>query len=99
MKTQSLRLGWLAPLLLLLVGCGSLLFPDRRGQGRGDVDPNVALMDGFLLLFYVFPGVIAFVVDYSTGALYLPPGSDGEGPFFGDDTIFDVKETAPATGQ
>jgi hypothetical protein len=32
-------------------------------------------LDGLGLLLFVVPGVIAFVVDFSTGAIYLPPES------------------------
>lgn len=55
--------------------CGTILYPERRGQTSGKIDVGVALMDGLGLLLFVVPGVIAFVVDFSTGAIYLPPGS------------------------
>ena len=45
--------------------------------------PNVLVMDGFWLLFLIVPGLVAYGVDLSTGAIYLPPGVEkGEGPFF-----------------
>jgi len=53
-------------------GCGSILYPERRGQKAGNIDAGVAVMDGVLLLFFIVPGVIAYVVDFSTGAIYLP---------------------------
>ncbi|HUG91585.1 MAG TPA: hypothetical protein VML55_12160 [Planctomycetaceae bacterium] len=55
------------------VSCGTLLFPERRGQRGGRLDPTVILLDGLLLLLFVVPGVIAFAVDIYTGAIYLPP--------------------------
>ena len=62
-------------LMLLATSCGTLLYPERSGQTRGRIDPAVAIMDGVGLLLFLVPGVIAFIVDFSTGAIYLPPGS------------------------
>jgi len=59
-------------LLFQFSGCGSILYPERRGQKAGNIDAGVAVMDGVLLLFFIVPGVIAYVVDFSTGAIYLP---------------------------
>lgn len=76
------------PLLALaalfpLSGCGTLMFEERHGQDSGEIDPNVVLMDGIGLFFFIIPGLIAYAVDISTGAIYLPPGVErGEGPFF-----------------
>ncbi|MFQ5950169.1 MAG: hypothetical protein ACE5J1_05735 [Nitrospiria bacterium] len=61
---------------LQMSGCGTLLYPERRGQTSGRIDPAVAILDGVGLLFFVVPGLVAFAVDFSTGAIYLPPGSD-----------------------
>jgi hypothetical protein len=53
--------------------CGSLLYPERVGQSRrGPIDPGVAILDGLGLLLFLVPGIIAFAVDFSTGALFLP---------------------------
>lgn len=68
--------------LMLLFGansCGTLLYPERRGQTTGKIDVGVALLDGLGLLLFVVPGVIAFAVDFSTGAIYLPPETDSAG--------------------
>ena len=61
--------------LLLQTGCGTIIYPERRGQSRGDIDPAVIVMDGLLLLLFIIPGVVAFAVDFSTGAIYLPDDS------------------------
>jgi hypothetical protein len=58
---------------LCLASCGTLLYPERRGQPPGRLDPGVAVLDGIGLLVFFVPGVIAFVVDFATGAIYLPP--------------------------
>lgn len=63
-----------AALFTQLTACGSIFFPDRRGQIDGKVDPLVVALDAVGLLFYVIPGLIAFGVDFATGAIYYPPG-------------------------
>ena len=61
-----------ATLLTQLTACGSIFYPDRRGQIDGKIDPAIAVLDAVGLLFYVIPGLIAFAVDFATGAIYLP---------------------------
>ena len=61
-----------ASLLTQLAACGTLFFPDRRGQIEGQVDPLVAGLNAIGILFYVIPGLIAFGIDFATGAIYLP---------------------------
>ncbi len=57
-----------------LAACGTLFYPERRGQISGQIDSGVAILNGIGLLFYLVPGVIAFAVDFATGAIYLPDG-------------------------
>ena len=59
-------------LILQLIGCGTILYPERRGQRSGRIDPGVAILDAVGLLFFIIPGVIAFAVDFGNGAIYLP---------------------------
>jgi hypothetical protein len=55
------------------VGCGTLLHSERCGRPHGGrIDWKVAALDGLGLILFFVPGVIAFVVDFSTGAIYLP---------------------------
>ena len=61
-----------AALLAQLSACGTLLHPERRGQISGRIDPAIAVLDGIGILFFVIPGLIAFAVDFTTGAIYLP---------------------------
>jgi hypothetical protein len=61
-----------AALLSQLAACGTLFYPDRRGQIDGRIDPAIAVFDAIGLLFYIIPGLIAFGVDFATGAIYLP---------------------------
>lgn len=59
-------------LVAQLSACGTLFYPERRGQMTGEIDPAVAVLNGIGLLLYVVPGVVAFAVDFATGAIYLP---------------------------
>lgn len=63
-----------ATLLAQLTGCGTLLYPERRGQLNGQIDPAIAALDAVGILFFVIPGLIAFAIDFGTGAIYLPEG-------------------------
>lgn len=67
-----------ATLLTQLTACGTLFWPDRRGQIDGKIDPVVAVLDAVGILFYVIPGLIAFGVDFATGAIYLPHGTQAQ---------------------
>lgn len=67
-----------AALVVQSAGCGTILYPERRGQrAAGRIDAGVAVLDGVGLLFFIIPGVIAFAVDFSNGAIYLPRGGKG----------------------
>ena len=63
-----------ASLLTQVTACGSIFYPDRRGQIDGKIDPAIAALDAVGLLFYIIPGLIAFAVDFATGAIYFEPG-------------------------
>lgn len=56
-------------------GCGTLLYPERRGQRGGRLDWKVVALNGVGLLFFFIPGVIAFAVDFINGTIYLPDES------------------------
>src|SRR3954447_22013014 len=58
---------------LFLASCGTLLYPERRGQPAGRLDVGVVALDGIGLLVFLVPGIISFAVDFATGAIYLPP--------------------------
>lgn len=53
-------------------GCGTILYPERKGQRAGQIDVGVALLNGIGLLFFIIPGVIAYAVDFNNGTIYLP---------------------------
>jgi hypothetical protein len=60
-----------AALALQVAGCGTILYPERRGTQGGHVDTGVAVMDGLWCLLFIVPGVVAFIVDFSDGAIYV----------------------------
>ncbi len=66
-----------AVLVVQLTGCGTMMYPERRGQRSGRIDAGVAVMDGLLLLLFIIPGVIAYAIDFSNGTIYLPGTSRG----------------------
>ena len=53
------------------LGCGYLLYPDRRGAQSGRIDSATMVMDLLWLLPGLIPGVVALVVDFSSGAIYV----------------------------
>lgn len=57
-----------------LTACGTIFYPERKGQKGGSIDPVVAIADAVGLLFWFIPGVIAFAVDFTTGAIYSSRG-------------------------
>ncbi|WBE24264.1 polyribonucleotide nucleotidyltransferase [Denitrificimonas caeni] len=63
-----------ALLIFELAGCGTIIYPERRGQTGGKIDPAVVIMDGIGLLFWVIPGLVAFAIDFATGAIYTSSG-------------------------
>ncbi len=63
-----------------LTGCGTILHHDRIHKSHSrDIDWKVAALNGLGLAFFFVPGVVAFVVDFYTGAIYLPPKHSGRG--------------------
>ena len=69
---NAVRLSVCAIFTVQLMGCGTLMYPERRGQRGGHLDVGVTVLDAVGLLFFIIPGVIAFCVDFSNGTIYLP---------------------------
>jgi hypothetical protein len=53
------------------VGCGYFLHPERRGTQSGIIDGATMVMDILWLIPGIIPGVIALVVDFSSGGIYV----------------------------
>jgi hypothetical protein len=84
-RRNFVRLGALGS-LSLVAGCGTILHPERRNQpSGGGLDWGVVALDTIGLLLFFIPGVIAFAVDFTTGAIYLPPPGYGDNRAPGDD--------------
>lgn len=77
-KKKSLALLLAGVMTSQLAGCGTVFYPERKGQQGGSIDPVVAIANGVGLLFFIIPGVIAFAIDFSNGAIYLPGGKRAE---------------------
>jgi hypothetical protein len=97
--TVIVKKGWikgLSPFLVAIVlfqmiGCGTLIYPERRGQTGGRIDPGIAILDAAGLLLFIIPGVIAFGVDFTTGAIYLPSKAAKASTATGQDGIVVIK--------
>jgi hypothetical protein len=76
-STKPVALALVAAIALASTSCGTLLYPERRGQPRGVIDSGVLLLDAVGLIFFVVPGLVAFAVDFTTGAIYYPPAPYG----------------------
>src|ERR1039458_9448690 len=86
---NTLRIFICTVLIVQLMGCGTIVYPERKGQKSGKMDAGVAILDGIGVLFFIIPGVIAFAVDFYNGTIYLPSMSSGQ----------DVKTTVQDAGQ
>jgi hypothetical protein len=66
--TQRIAAGVAA--IVLSAGCGYFLHPERRGNRGGGVEAGTLVMDLLWLIPGVVPGVVALIVDFSSGAVY-----------------------------
>lgn len=71
---QTIIITLISSFTLQLAGCGTIFYPERRGQKSGELDAKIVVADAIGLLFFILPGVAAFVIDFATGAIYLPGG-------------------------
>ena len=84
-KLASLLL--VALLVPSFTSCGTLFFSQRQKAAHSErLDPNILILDAVGLIFWIIPGLVAYGVDFYTGAIYLPPDvKKGEGPFIKDE--------------
>ena len=62
----------IAILLIFVTSCGTILKYDNRNEPKtSEIDYGVVFLDALGLFVFVVPGVIAFIVDFSTEAIYL----------------------------
>lgn len=95
---NTLHLSICAVLIFQLVGCGTIMYPERKGQKSGKIDVGVAILDGIGLLFFLVPGIIAFAVDFNNGTIYLPgTAMNSLDPNNIKEVKFDPKHSTPAS--
>lgn len=71
--SNILRWGFAGTTVCGAAGCGTLAHSERCGRPHSNqIDWKIAALDGLGLILFFVPGVVAFVVDFSTGAIYLP---------------------------
>lgn len=90
---STFRIFICAFLIVQLMGCGTILYPERKGQKSGKIDAGVAILDGIGVLCFIIPGVIAYAVDFYNGTIYLP-GTTG-----GRSTEQNIQESVQDAGQ
>jgi len=61
--------------LALLPSCARILHPERVGNRGGAVDVVPLVVDILLFIPGLVPGLIAIVVDFGTGAIYVQNGN------------------------
>jgi hypothetical protein len=76
---RTLLTGLTAASASLLTSCGTLIYPERRsarsdGTMGKEIDFLILGLDAVGLIFFLIPGLIAFAVDFGTGAIFLPEG-------------------------
>ncbi|NHI01904.1 MULTISPECIES: hypothetical protein [Oceanimonas] len=86
-RQKTLALALAGVMTTQLAACGTVFYPERKGQRSGRIDPVVAIANGVGLLFFLVPGVIAFAVDFSNGTIYLPGGRAEHHPELTPDNI------------
>ena len=72
---KSIIISAVAAFVMQLTACGTIIYPERKGQSAGQLDPSIVVLNSVGLLFFLVPGVIAFAVDFNNGSIYLPGGS------------------------
>jgi hypothetical protein len=69
-RHKLLAASMVAALTAPVAGCGTFLYPERKGQTAGRIDAGVVVMDSLWLLLFIVPGVIFLVVDFNNGTAY-----------------------------
>jgi hypothetical protein len=73
-------------IILLLLGlfalssissCATIFHPERQGNHGGHLDVGMLVLDILWFFAGFFPGIIALLVDFSTGAIYHGGGGGG----------------------
>ena len=86
-----------ASLIAGSVSCGYILHPERKGTKSGKIDVPILLMDCAWLIVGLVPGVVALVVDFSTGCIYESKATVEAQP--GQKVAFRLTDPAPANAR
>lgn len=54
-----------------LPGCATILHPERQGNDVGPIDVGALILDILWFIPGIVPGIVALVVDFGTGAIYV----------------------------
>jgi hypothetical protein len=95
-SVNCLRILIVAILMAQLTGCGTILYPERKGQKSGTLDSGIIVLDAIGLLVFVIPGIVAFAADFYNGTIYLP--GTGNRPLLGS-TGHEIKATVQDAGE
>ena len=60
--------------LTVASGCGYFFHPERRGNMGGDIAAGSLIGDLLWLIPGIVPGVVALVIDFTSGAIYVNGG-------------------------
>jgi hypothetical protein len=60
--------------LAMLTSCARIMHPERVGNKSGSLDTIPLVVDILLFIPGLIPGVIALVIDFTTGAIYVGGG-------------------------
>lgn len=79
LRRRTLITGLAATSTTLLTSCGSLIYPERRSARTDEtmskeIDFLILGLDAVGLIFFLIPGLVAFAIDFGTGAIFLPEG-------------------------
>ncbi len=83
MVRRRLRLVSSLCVLALLPSCARILHPERVGNRGGAVDVVPLVVDILLFIPGIVPGLIAIIVDFGTGAIYVQGGGGAAMSEFG----------------
>ena len=96
LKSRTIAMVVLVAVMLASVQCGTILYSERKGQAKGNIDVAVLVMDCAWLLVWIVPGVVALIVDFSNGCIYEPAGGKKVSLRPDSRIVFRLNDPAPA---
>ena len=77
-----MRITAAAVAIAFTTSCAVIIHPERKGNNSPPIDTVPLVVDILLFLPGLIPGVVAMVLDFGTGAIYLNKGGPNK-PFLG----------------